>query len=133
MMITAANGGHRDLCELAYSWAKAHGVVWGVTTFDALLNETSNEEIKALCRYWKACAKDPTVPAWVSLFGMLLVADGYYRLKDASPEHVRWLKIVSQLPLELQAVVCFRVHGLTRDPVVTGRVIDEGGNWLFPK
>jgi len=140
MLIAAAQGGHRDICELAVSWAKSHGVVWGAIVFDKMLKCASTEELKSLARYWQACVKDPTLPAWVSLFGLLLVTDGYFRLRCppsegnyASPAHVRWLKIVSQLPLELQAVVCFRVHGLTQDPVVTGRAIDAGGCWLFEK
>jgi hypothetical protein len=133
MLCGAAYGGHRDLCELAVSWAKAHGYRWCTSDFDEILDVAATEEIRSLIRYWRACVDDPTLPAWVSLFGLLAVTDGYFQLRCPSAEHVRWLKIVSQLPLELQAIMCFRSHGLTQDPIITGRAINAGGQWLFPE
>ena len=127
MLHEAAYGGHRDLCELAKSW--------GATDFNEMLHEATyggHHDIENLAKYWHACAINSSLPAWISLFGLLVVTDGYFVLKCASPAHVRWVKILSQLPLELQAVVCFRCHGLVHEPVVTQKAIDEGGQWLFP-
>jgi hypothetical protein len=90
------------------------------------------DDIKSLAKYWQACASNPTLPAWVSLFALLLVTDGYFVLSTPCIAYVRWFKIVSQLPLELQAVVCFRCHGLTQEPIITRHRIDEGGRWLWP-
>jgi hypothetical protein len=91
-------------------------------------------DLKKLAKYWQACKADSTLPAWVSLFGLLIINDGYFTLAaQTSPEHVRWFKIISQLPLELQAVVCFRCHGLTQEPIITAQKIDNGGRWLFPE
>jgi len=127
MLHEATHGGHRDLCELAKSW--------GATDFNRMLHEATyggHHDIENLAKYWHACAINSSLPAWISLFGLLVVTDGYFVLKCASPAHVRWVKILSQLPLELQAVVCFRCHGLVHEPVVTQKAIDEGGQWLFP-
>ena len=160
MLSGAARGGHRDLCELAVSWAKAHGdplgatdftgmlyhaacgghrdlcelaKAWGATNFTGMLYHNIRDDIKSLAQYWRACASDPTLPAWVSLFALLLVTDDYFKLSaQASQEYLRWFKITSQLPLELQAVVCFRCHGLTQEPVITRQKIDDGGRWLYP-
>ena len=126
MLHEAAYGGHRDLCELAKSW--------GATNFNRMLIWAVDADLKKLAKYWQACKADSTLPAWVSLFGLLIINDGYFTLAaQTSPEHVRWFKIISQLPLELQAVVCFRCHGLTQEPIITAQKIDNGGRWLFPE
>jgi len=123
MLFEAARNGHRDLCELAKSW--------GATNFDWMLREAATDALKDLAKYWQACTNDPTLPAWVSLFAILLLTDGYFELIGASPEYLRWVKILSQLPLELQAVVCFRCHGLAQEPIITRQKIDDGGRILF--
>jgi len=153
MLFEAARNGHRDLCELAKSWGATnfewmlYGAAytghrdlcelaksWGATNFDWMLREAATDALIDLAKYWQACTNDPTLPAWVSLFGLLLLTDNYFRLSpQASPEHIRWFKITSQLPLELQAVICFRCHGLTQEPIVTRKSIDNGGRWLFPE
>jgi len=124
MLYEAARGGHRDLCELAKSW--------GADNFNDIFIEDMREDIQQLIKYWQACKGDPTLPAWVSLFGLLAITDDYFHLTQASFEHVRWVKILSQLPLELQAMICFQCHGLAQEPVVTAQKIDTGGRWLFP-
>ena len=124
MLYKAARGGHRDLCELAKSW--------GADNFNDIFIEDMREDIQQLIKYWQACKGDPTLPAWVSLFGLLAITDDYFHLTQASFEHVRWVKILSQLPLELQAMICFQCHGLAQEPVVTAQKIDTGGRWLFP-
>jgi hypothetical protein len=153
MLNGAARGGHRDLCELAKSWGATdfdwmlHWAArgghrdlgelaksWGATDFDGMLHwaaQTGHRDLCELAKYWIACADHPCLPAAVSLFGLLLITDDYFRLSiAASSKQVRWVNIMTQLPLELQVVICLRQHN--RGGCILRQKIDEGGRWLFP-
>jgi hypothetical protein len=136
MLEEATQSGRYDMCLLAISWAKARGKPLGVSDFEnmlAIASRRDNVQLKQIAEYWRACAHDPTLPAWVSLYALLLVTDGEFQLSvEASPEHKRWVAMMTHLPLELQAVVCCRVHGVGgwKAAIVTGAKIDEGEKWF---
>ena len=45
---------------------------------------------------------------------VVFVSDGLLQIKDTTPPAARFFRIASQLPLELQKVLCFRQVGSTK-------------------
>jgi hypothetical protein len=115
MLAEAAWGGHRDLCILAKEW--------GATDFNRMLSCASTKDLRDLAWWWLAVRKEPLVNPAAHLLLALLVGDELLGFRqNMTPSAARYFRIMTRLPLELQACVSLCAAGLAPDEMEVAKI-----------